>query len=302
MPVTQRRLLDEAMDDERVGDLLEERSEAEQTRSIDGLDMDRLLNVLDEMEYDDVADLLAEMPGEQRLPDPEADGRRRRRVDPAPAVLRGRHGRRAPDAGSRHRRATATWPRRWPRPRSRTGWSGTAAQVFIAEAPFVRADGHAIGASCTSSGCCESRRHRARRTAWSTSRAITPDLPNRSGRAAGRYNVLAVGGPTRAGCSERSPSTTCSTTAAARMAPADRWRTGRAGRRPARHDLADPARRRVRLAALRPGGVRALHRGDRGPRHRGSSSPDDRRHRLDHARTRSTGRCSSTRTRSSCSP
>jgi Mg/Co/Ni transporter MgtE len=28
--------------------------------------MDRLLNVLDEMEYDDLADLLAEMPGEQR--------------------------------------------------------------------------------------------------------------------------------------------------------------------------------------------------------------------------------------------
>jgi CBS domain-containing protein len=66
MPLTQRRQLAEAMDDERLADLLEELPEAEQLRIIDGLDLDRLINVLDEMEYDDLADLLAEMPGEQR--------------------------------------------------------------------------------------------------------------------------------------------------------------------------------------------------------------------------------------------
>ena len=66
LPLTQRRQLAEAMDDERLADLLEELPEAEQLRLIEGLDMERLLNVLDEMEYDDLADLLAEMPGEQR--------------------------------------------------------------------------------------------------------------------------------------------------------------------------------------------------------------------------------------------
>jgi Mg/Co/Ni transporter MgtE len=54
------------MEDERLADLLEELPEAEQLRIIEGLDLERLINVLDEMEYDDLADLLAEMPGEQR--------------------------------------------------------------------------------------------------------------------------------------------------------------------------------------------------------------------------------------------
>ena len=79
MPLTQRKQLAEAMDDERLADLLEELPEAEQLRIIEGLDLERLINVLDEMEYDDLADLLAEMPGEQRDPDPRGDGRRRRR-------------------------------------------------------------------------------------------------------------------------------------------------------------------------------------------------------------------------------
>jgi CBS domain-containing protein len=66
MPLNQRKQLAEAMEDERLADLLEELPEAEQLRIIEGLDLERLLNVLDEMEYDDLADLLAEMPGEQR--------------------------------------------------------------------------------------------------------------------------------------------------------------------------------------------------------------------------------------------
>src|SRR3954451_20862374 len=66
MPLTQRKQLAEAMDDERLADLLEELPEAEQLRIIEGLDLDRLMSVLDEMEDDDLADLLAEMPGEQR--------------------------------------------------------------------------------------------------------------------------------------------------------------------------------------------------------------------------------------------
>ena len=66
MPMTQRKQLAEAMEDDRLADLLEELPEAEQLRIIEGLDLERLVNVLEEMEYDDLADLLAEMPGEQR--------------------------------------------------------------------------------------------------------------------------------------------------------------------------------------------------------------------------------------------
>jgi CBS domain-containing protein len=66
LPLSQRRQLAEAMDDERLADLLEELPEEEQLRLIEGLDLDRLLDVLDEMEYDDLADLLNEMPVQQR--------------------------------------------------------------------------------------------------------------------------------------------------------------------------------------------------------------------------------------------
>ncbi|MGZ4793811.1 MAG: magnesium transporter MgtE N-terminal domain-containing protein, partial [Ilumatobacteraceae bacterium] len=66
MPMTQRKQLAEAMEDDRLADLLEELPEAEQLRIIEGLDLERLVKVLEEMEYDDLADLLAEMPGEQR--------------------------------------------------------------------------------------------------------------------------------------------------------------------------------------------------------------------------------------------
>jgi CBS domain-containing protein len=66
LPLHQRKQLAEAMDDERLADLLEELPEAEQLRIIEGLDLDRLIGVLEEMEYDDLADLLVEMPGEQR--------------------------------------------------------------------------------------------------------------------------------------------------------------------------------------------------------------------------------------------
>ncbi len=66
LPLTHRQQLAEAMEDERLADLLEELTEAEQLRLIEELDLERLVGVLEEMEYDDAADLLAEMPGEQR--------------------------------------------------------------------------------------------------------------------------------------------------------------------------------------------------------------------------------------------
>ncbi len=61
LPLDQRRQLAEAMDDQRLADVLEELPEEEQVRIVEQLDRDRLVGVFDEMEYDDLADLLGEM-------------------------------------------------------------------------------------------------------------------------------------------------------------------------------------------------------------------------------------------------
>ena len=66
LPTEQRRQLADAMDDERLADVLEELPEDEQLRLIENLDMERLTSVFDEMEYDDLADLLGQMGIDQR--------------------------------------------------------------------------------------------------------------------------------------------------------------------------------------------------------------------------------------------
>jgi Mg/Co/Ni transporter MgtE len=62
LPLSRRRMLAEALEDERLADLLEELSEEEQVELVAGLDRVRLARVLDEMEADDAADLLGEFP------------------------------------------------------------------------------------------------------------------------------------------------------------------------------------------------------------------------------------------------
>jgi CBS domain-containing protein len=66
LPLTRRRVLADALEDERLADLLEELSEEEQVRIVEGLDLERAARVLDEMEADDAADLLAEFSAERR--------------------------------------------------------------------------------------------------------------------------------------------------------------------------------------------------------------------------------------------
>jgi CBS domain-containing protein len=66
MPLYQRRVLAQALEDERLADLLEELSEDEQVRIVEGLDLDRVARVLDEMDADDAADLLGELSGKRR--------------------------------------------------------------------------------------------------------------------------------------------------------------------------------------------------------------------------------------------
>jgi len=60
LPLSRRRVLAAALEDERFADLLEELSEDEQVKLVEGLDRERLARVLDQMEADDAADLLGE--------------------------------------------------------------------------------------------------------------------------------------------------------------------------------------------------------------------------------------------------
>ncbi|MGH2873161.1 MAG: magnesium transporter MgtE N-terminal domain-containing protein, partial [Solirubrobacteraceae bacterium] len=62
LPLSRRRVLARELEDERFADLLEELSEDEQVKLVEGLDLERLASVLEEMEADDAADLLAEFP------------------------------------------------------------------------------------------------------------------------------------------------------------------------------------------------------------------------------------------------
>jgi CBS domain-containing protein len=66
LPLSRRRILAAALEDERLADLLEELSEDEQVRLVENLDHERLARVLDEMEADDAADLLGEFPASLR--------------------------------------------------------------------------------------------------------------------------------------------------------------------------------------------------------------------------------------------
>ena len=67
LPLAKRRKLAEAMDDERLADLLEELEEDDQVRLIQGLGVDRMAHVLEEMAPDDAADLLGELPKNQQV-------------------------------------------------------------------------------------------------------------------------------------------------------------------------------------------------------------------------------------------
>ena len=60
LPLSRRRVLAAELEDERFADLLEELSEDEQVKLVEGLDLTRLARVLDQMEADDAADLLGE--------------------------------------------------------------------------------------------------------------------------------------------------------------------------------------------------------------------------------------------------
>jgi len=66
MPEERRHQVAEALEDERLADLLEELPEDEQVRLIENLDVERAADVLEEMDPDDAADLLGELPANER--------------------------------------------------------------------------------------------------------------------------------------------------------------------------------------------------------------------------------------------
>ena len=85
LPLSRRRVLASALEDDRLADLLEELSEDEQVRLVEGLDLERLARVLDEMEADDAADLLGEFSAAPPGRAARRDGPRGGRAGPAPA-------------------------------------------------------------------------------------------------------------------------------------------------------------------------------------------------------------------------
>jgi len=60
LPLSRRRVLAAELEDDRFADLLEEMSEDEQVKLVEGLGLDRFAGILDEMDADDAADLLGE--------------------------------------------------------------------------------------------------------------------------------------------------------------------------------------------------------------------------------------------------
>jgi len=199
LPLAQRKQLAEAMDDERLADLLEELPEAEQLRIIEGLDLERVINVLEEMEYDDLADLLAEMPGEQRtrildaMDEDDADVMRR--------LLAYEDG----TAGSLMTPdiiilgPTATVSEALAQIRDPEWLVSIAAQVFVVQPPFKPPTGTYLGVvhfqrllremPSTELGRC-----------LETEPTITPDLSEREvAERIASYNMLAVGVTDEAG-------------------------------------------------------------------------------------------------------
>jgi Mg/Co/Ni transporter MgtE len=193
LPLHSRKQLADAMDDERLADLLEELPEAEQLRIIEGLDTERLIGVLEEMESDDLADLLAEMPGEQRtrildaMDDEDADVMRR--------LLSYEEG----TAGSLMTPdiiilgPTATVAEALAQIRDPEWLVSIAAQVFVTQAPFKPPTGTYLGV-VHFQRLLREMPATALRACLENEPTITPDLHEREvAERIASYNMLAVG-------------------------------------------------------------------------------------------------------------
>ena len=192
LPLSRRRQLAAAMDDERLADVLEELPEAEQLHLIEGLDLDRLIDVLDEMEYDDLADLLGEMPREQRarilvaMDDEEADVLRRLLAYEAGTA----GGMMTPELivlGP-----TATVADALAQIRDPDWVVSIAAQVFVCQPPFKAPTGKFLGTAHVQRLLRESPSLELRHCV-STDPVVAPDATDRAvAELLARYDMLAV--------------------------------------------------------------------------------------------------------------
>ena len=207
-----------ALDDERLADVLEELPEDDQVEILAGLEVDRAADVLEAMEPDDAADLLAELPKERQEellqmmePDEAADLRRLLTYDENTAgglmttepVILGPEATVA-EALALVRRAELS--------------TALACTVFVCRPRWRRRPG-ATWAWSTSSGCCASRR--TRRSAASSTRTSSRSHPTPPWARWPACSPPTTWSGSRSStprvtCSERSPSTTCSTTSSPR--------------------------------------------------------------------------------------
>ena len=194
LPLSQRRQLAAAMDDDRLADLLEELPEEEQLRLIEGLDLDRVVDVLDEMEYDDLADLLHEMPGEQRTAILEAMDDEEAEVVSRLLSLRGGHGGRHDDArASSSSVPTTTVAEALAQIRDPDWTPSIASQVFVCQAPIRRPPARFLGVVFIAAAAPRATEHGAVAVHRAGARASRPNTPDREvSRGSASYNMLAL--------------------------------------------------------------------------------------------------------------
>ena len=145
LPIDQRRQLAEAMDDERLADVLEELPEEEQVRIVERA---RPRPSRRRVRRDGVR-RPRRPPRRDGTGRPGAharrDGRRRRRRRATPALVRGGHRRRTDDARGDHPRPDATVAEALAQIRDPDWVVSIATQVFVCQAPFKAPTGKLVG-------------------------------------------------------------------------------------------------------------------------------------------------------------